>query len=87
MAFVDASMQAAAGAGLSRIFTYQTPDTIATTITSGYFNNKFAELKQFDIIIVISETGGTAKIDVIFISSTTGATTVTTSAVEGIVTT
>ncbi len=83
MAYDDTKMQAAAGAGLSRIFTYQTADTIATVIASGYFNAKFAELKQWDIILVVSETGGTPKVDTVIVTSATGAATVTTSATEG----
>lgn len=84
MAYDDTKMQAVAGAGLSRIFTYQTADAIATVTASGYFNSKFAELKQFDIIHVIGSTGSTPTIDTVFVTSATAAATVTTSATEGV---
>ena len=37
-----------------------------------------ADLKQFDVIIAVGTTGGTATVDVLFVSSATAATTVTT---------
>lgn len=63
---------------------YKTADTIATVTASGYFNNVTDNLRQYDVIIVVSETGGTPKIDNIFVTSADGATTVTTSATEGV---
>jgi hypothetical protein len=81
----------AAGTALIKMFgatngfhLYKTADTIATVTGSGYFNSITAELRQHDVICVISETGGTPKIDFIFVTSATGAATVTTSATEGV---
>jgi len=72
-------------AGATRgLFMYRTADTIATVNTSGYFNNATAMLRQFDVILVTSDTGGTAKIDVLTVTSATDATTVTTTATEGV---
>jgi hypothetical protein len=70
--------------GLQQKFSYQTTDTIATVDTDGYFNSVTSQLRQFDTIEVVSETGGTPKFDTLFVSSATGATTVTTGGLEGL---
>lgn len=70
--------------GVNKVFVYKTPDTIATVTAAGYFNSVAAELDQFDIIMVISETGATPKFDNIFVTSASRAAAVTTSAVEGV---
>lgn len=63
---------------------YKTADAINTVTGSGYFNAVTDNLRQHDVIIVVSETGGTPKIDNIFVTSADGAATVTTSATEGV---
>lgn len=63
---------------------YKTADAIATVVASGYFNSVTDNLRQWDVIIVVSETGGTPKVDVITVTSADGATTVTTTATEGV---
>ena len=57
---------------------YDSADAIGTIIGSGYFNTATAELKQNDVIIAVGSTGGTRTVDMIVVSSATGATTVTT---------
>ena len=64
--------------GTSSLHVYQSSDTIPTIIASGYFNNVTNNLKQFDVILVVGSTGGTATVDVITVTSATGAATVTT---------
>ena len=64
--------------GTSSLHVYQSSDTIASIIASGYFNNVTNNLKQFDVILVVGSTGGTATVDVITVTSATGAATVTT---------
>jgi hypothetical protein len=71
-------------AGIRQLHTYVTTDAIGTVTGSGYFSPLTDRLKQFDTILVISSTGATPVVDVIFITSATGAATVTTSAVEGV---
>jgi hypothetical protein len=72
-------------AGASKqVFTYETADSISTVTASGYFNGVTDWLRQFDIIMVIATTGGTATFDNVFVTSATGAATVTTSALEGV---
>ncbi len=63
---------------------YKTADAIATVTASGYFNAVTDNLRQWDVIIVVSETGGTPKVDVITVTSADGAATVTTTATEGV---
>lgn len=82
MAYTDSTMNLIAGAGVGKLYIYQTADAIATVTASGYFNNKYAELKQFDVILAVTSTGGTPTIDPLIVTSATGATTVTTSAAE-----
>lgn len=83
MPLTAASLWRIGGADPS-LWIYKTADTIATTTASGYFNGVTDMLKQHDVIMVVSETGGTAKIDNVIVTSATGAATVTTSATEGV---
>lgn len=78
MALTAANLKLIAGSGDSNLFMYQSTDAIATIVGSGYFNSVTNNLKQFDIIICVGATGGTATVDVITVSSATGAATVTT---------
>lgn len=78
MALTAANLKLIAGSGDSNLFMYQSTDAIATIVGSGYFNSVTNNLKQFDIIICVGSTGGTATVDVITVSSATGAATVTT---------
>lgn len=83
MALTASTLYKVAGANPG-LWLYQSADAIATVTGSGYFNDVTNNLKQFDVIIVVSETGGTPKIDNIFVTSATGAATVTTSSTEGV---
>ena len=82
MALDATKVQKVAG-GAQALFLYNTPDAIATVIASGYFNSITANLKQWDVILVVGVTGGTPTIDAITVTSATGAATVTTTATEG----
>lgn len=85
MAFsTTASKLQKASGGAKSIFTFETADAIATVVGSGYFNAATDNLKKWDIIHVIATTGGTPTFDSIFVTSATGAATVTTSALEGV---
>ena len=78
MALDATNLKKIAGSGDSNLFKYQSTDAIGTIVASGYFNSATNDLKQFDTIIVTGATGGTATVDVITVSSATGAATVTT---------
>lgn len=60
------------------LFLYTTADAIATVTASGYFDGVAGNLKQYDIIVVTSSTGGVVAVDVLVVTSATFATTVTT---------
>jgi|TARA_R100000084_G_C4548548_1_gene98985 1-aminocyclopropane-1-carboxylate deaminase/D-cysteine desulfhydrase-like pyridoxal-dependent ACC family enzyme len=79
MALSSSELKKVGGASPA-IWYYKSADAIGAITTSGYFNDVTTNLKQFDIILVVSATGGTAAVDVITVSSTTGNTTVTTTA-------
>lgn len=82
MPLVTANLERIGGGGRGLYIYDALADTITTVIASGYFNGIFQQLRNRDAIIVISNNG--AAIDTIFVTSATGAATVTTSAVEGV---
>ncbi len=60
------------------LFIYTTADLLATAVASGYFNGATDTLKQNDVILLVSGVGGTLLVDVLVVTSATGAATVTT---------
>ena len=64
--------------GGNSLWYYADGDATSTIVGSGYFTSSYAEVKQFDMILVAATTGGTAESDILIVSSATGATTVTT---------
>jgi hypothetical protein len=68
------------------LWIYRDTDAIATIVASGFFNAATDNLKQNDVILCVGSTGGTRTIDVICVTSATGAATVTTTALEGVTT-
>ena len=77
MALDATNLKKIAGAGSQHLFIYKSTDAPATVAGSGYFNSVTDNLKQFDIILVVGTTGGTATGDLLFVTSATGAATVT----------
>ena len=65
------------GAGNSLWF-YTDGDAKAAVVGSGYFNSAYKELSKGDIILCSIGVGGTHEMDVVTVTSETGATTVTT---------
>lgn len=78
MAYADADLIMVFGGAAQQRHMYKTADAIATVVASGYFNNGTTRLRQFDVIDVVSSTGGTPAVDVLTVTSATGAATVTT---------
>jgi len=64
-------------AGTVTLWVYKTTDAIATVVTSGYFNTHYQLVRENDIILCVSTSGGTQAVDVLVISSADNATTVT----------
>lgn len=83
MALTSSNLWKATG-GTTSLHIYRSTDAIATITGSGYFNAVTDNLKQYDVVICVSDTGGTPKVDVVTVTSATGAATVTTTAVEGV---
>lgn len=69
----------AATPGQAARFGYQTNDSSAGVAASGYFNNATSNLRQYDIIEHMDID--TATFQVLQVTSTTGAATVTTAAI------
>jgi N-acetylmuramic acid 6-phosphate (MurNAc-6-P) etherase len=59
MAFTPASLTRLAGASGVSLWHYSTADTLADVNTAGYFNSASNMLNINDVIIAVTETGGT----------------------------
>lgn len=80
---LDATKLEKIGGGATQLFIYQSgADTVATVTGSDYFNNVYQYFRKGDVIMVVGNSQ--ASIDNVIVTSATGATTVTTSAVEGV---
>ena len=77
MAYSASNLRKVAGGAMS-VFLYDSADAIGTIVASVYFNSATNELKQNDVIIAVGSTGGTRTVDMLVVSSATGAATVTT---------
>lgn len=78
MAYSKTTFQRQGGAGPQQHYSYVTPDAIATVIAADYFNEATSQISQNDFITVVSSTGGTRAIDLLVVTSATGAASVTT---------
>ena len=76
MAYSATALLKVAG-GARGIFYYSSTDALSTIVASGYFNDATNELKEHDIIFVVGSTGGTETVDMVVVTSATGASTVT----------
>tara|TARA_Y100001951_G_C11268463_1_gene257135 strand:+ start:666 stop:911 length:246 start_codon:yes stop_codon:yes gene_type:complete len=77
MAYTASSLYKVGGANPG-LWIYKSADALATIVASGYFNDATNELKEHDVIISIGSTGGTETVDVLLVTSASGAATVTT---------
>lgn len=77
MAFARSGFTKLAG-GARQLHYYSSADAATTIAGSGYFNDVTNDLKQHDIILTVGATGGTQTVDVLVVTSATGAATVTT---------
>ena len=64
------------GGAAPAMFIYLSTDAVATVVASGYFNDATNELQKNDVIIFVDTDTGT--VDLLAVTSATGATTVTT---------
>jgi len=63
--------------GTVTLWVYKSTDTLATIVTSGYFNSHYQMIRENDIILCVGTSGGTQTVDVLVVSSADNATTVT----------
>lgn len=75
---LDATNLLTVSAGVNQVHHYKSTDAVATIAASGYFNSITNRLKQFDVIACVGSSGGTATVDLLVVTSATGAATVTT---------
>jgi hypothetical protein len=77
MALVAADLVKVAG-GARQVWHYTSADAPGTIAGSGYFNAVTDNLRQWDTILTVGTTGGTVTVDLLVVTSATGAATVTT---------
>lgn len=77
MAFSRSTFGKIAG-GARQLHWYASADAVTTIAGSGYFNDATNDLKQYDIILAVGSTGGVQTVDMLVVTSATGAATVTT---------
>ena len=74
----DNPLRKIAEGGINSVWLYVDGDAVGTIIGSGYFNSDYQNLRENDVILCVGAAGGTETVDVLVVSSATGATTVTT---------
>ena len=77
MALSTSDLKKIAG-GANGVFLYHSTDAIGTIDDADYFLGATSKLKVSDVIIAVGSTGGTRTVDMLVVSSATGAATVTT---------
>lgn len=77
MALIAADLSKVAG-GARQVWHYVSADAPGTIAGSGYFNGVTDNLRQWDTILTVGTTGGTVTVDLLVVTSATGAATVTT---------
>jgi len=83
MALDRAKFQRIGGGSVQQLHLYNSAADNAATVTgSGYFNALTDQLRQNDVIIVVGTAGST--VDLVIVTSATGAAVVTTTATEGV---
>jgi len=74
----DNPLRKIAEGGINSVWLYVDGDAVGTIAGSGYFNSDYQNLRENDVILCVGAAGGTETVDVLVVTSATGATTVTT---------
>lgn len=74
MAFSASGLTRLAGASGVSLWHYATTDTIADVNTAGYFNSASNMLAVNDVIIAVTETGGTPVVSHTYVNANSGGT-------------
>ena len=72
MAFTASSLTRLAGASGVALWHHSTADTIADVNTAGYFNSAANMLGVNDVIIAVTETGGTPVVSHTYVNANSG---------------
>ena len=74
----DNPLRKIAEGGINSVWLYVDGDAVGTIAGAGYFNSDYQNLRENDVILCVGAAGGTETVDVLVVTSATGATTVTT---------
>ena len=74
----DNPLRKIAEGGINSVWLYVDGDAVGTIAGSGYFDSAYENLKENDVILCVGAAGGTETVDLLVVTSATGATTVTT---------
>lgn len=74
----DNPLRKIAEGGINSVWLYVDGDAVGTIAGSGYFDTEYLNVKENDVILCVGAAGGTETVDVLVVTSATGATTVTT---------
>jgi histidyl-tRNA synthetase len=74
----DNPLRKIAEGGINSVWLYVDGDAVGTIAGSGYFDSVYENLKENDVILCVGAAGGTETVDLLVVTSATGATTVTT---------
>ena len=74
----DNPLRKIAEGGINSVWLYVDGDAVGTIAGSGYFNSDYQNLRENDVILCVGAAGGTETVDLLVVTSATGATTVTT---------
>ena len=74
----DNPLRKIAEGGINSVWLYVDGDAVGTIAGSGYFNSDYQNLRENDVILCVGAAGGTETVDLLVVTSATGATTVVT---------
>ena len=74
----DNPLRKIAEGGINSVWLYVDGDAVGTIAGSGYFDSVYENLRENDVILCVGAAGGTETVDLLVVTSATGATTVTT---------
>lgn len=78
MALDESKLKCISGTNPNRVWSYESDDTVAVVVGSGYFNDATEELRFGDIILAACDQDGTPDMTTVVVTSADQAATVTT---------
>jgi len=74
MAYAASDLIRIGGGSGRALWSYTTADAVGTVNTAGYFNSAAAMLNVYDVIILVSSTGGTPAVSHLYVNANDGST-------------